>query len=189
MEILRILCDCSVTAGGSRRPPCVTPRRICLSPFQGLRPTVRNSVLLSLPLRITLCSLGLHVTFAFGEQPTGLTFRFVPQSVHAAPSDYNQGEFPLMIPLGTVRFGFSVCGLNSYILLYVLPSRRHSRGAGISAGPGKAVGASGAKFRTPRAAPQLSLTIRVLSKDWLKAMGCPALTDMINSAIALRPCS
>ena len=62
----------------------------------GLRPTVRNSVLLSLSLRITLCSLGLHVTFTCGEQPTGLTFRFVPQSVHAAPSDYNQGECPLI---------------------------------------------------------------------------------------------
>ena len=86
------------------------PRRLCLSPFQGLQPTVRNSVLLSLPLRITLCllglrlalplaavrnsvllslplritlcSLGLHVTFAFGEQPTGLTLGYGPRAAN-----------------------------------------------------------------------------------------------------------
>ena len=39
--------------GGTQRPPCETPRRLCLSPLRGLRPTVRNSVMLSLSLRIT----------------------------------------------------------------------------------------------------------------------------------------
>ncbi len=49
--------------GGIQHPPCSSDR---------------NSVLLSLPLRITLCSLGLCLAFACGEQPTGLTLNSVP---------------------------------------------------------------------------------------------------------------
>ena len=48
----------------------------------GLRPTVRNSLTLSLPLRVTLCSLGLRLAFAFGEQPTGLTLGCSPRAAN-----------------------------------------------------------------------------------------------------------
>ncbi len=44
-----------------------SPRKGDQSPLR----SIRNRLLLSLPLRTSLCSLGLHLTFAFGECSTG----------------------------------------------------------------------------------------------------------------------
>ena len=72
------------------------------------KPTVRNSVLLSLALRITLCSLGFRFAFACGECPTGAPLSSGPQSVHAAPSDYNQGAIPLITPIRNCQVHSSI---------------------------------------------------------------------------------
>ena len=44
-----------------------SPRKGDQSPLR----SIRNRLLLSLPLRTSLCSLGLHLAFAFGECSTG----------------------------------------------------------------------------------------------------------------------
>ena len=89
------------------------PRRICLSPFQGLRPTVRDgharhcraSHFLAHWASASLspsanAPLGHRSAPAPGRQirKEQIAPQFGLSHVHAAPSDFNQGDSPLITP-------------------------------------------------------------------------------------------